>query len=314
VRVRCRRYRRRASAWLCRDASVEECYLVRMDPTPLLTVSQRRNVRSLSLDRNELRKLLEKLQERCAAAGAIEAAAYQPLNREPTAIEKDRQLLREGFKLFVTLEGKDRSSLTGSIGTIFDSPNFPTDVRSVFFNSETPLRSSINYVARNRCVLFLDFTRPEALNFSFMPSQETPNASNFDVQGSDATWVNGVFLEFDQFVKDRPSTVGWLHRHTTYDVLLWLVGYPFAFWCSSLASSAIQRTASSAFVQGALYVYTFLVALVVVRCLFHYARWIWPLIEFRHPRSKSLSHKAVWSSITLGLLSKLLYDLLKRVV
>jgi len=57
-----------------------------------------------------------------------------------------------------------------------------------------------------------------------LPSQPTPNETNFAVNGSDATWVNGVFHEFTEYTRSHRSRMSWLHRHTVYDVLLWILG------------------------------------------------------------------------------------------
>jgi hypothetical protein len=145
----------------------------------------------------------------------------------------------------------------------------------------------------NKCVLLLDFTRPDVLNFAMLPSQPTPNTSNFQVRGNDATWVNGVFHEFNEYMRSHRSKMSWLHRHTVYDVLLWVLGFPFGLWCDAHATATIQKSSTSPFVQAALYIYVFLAALVGVRFLFHYARWIWPLVEYRQPKSRALAQDGV---------------------
>jgi hypothetical protein len=282
-----------------------------MNQPPSLTVDLSARVRSLSLDKAELRTLLEKLQERCLAAGDIEVTYYQPSGRALEAVEEDKKKLKEGFKLYLTVTGADGVKLNGAIDTIFDSPNFPSAVRSVFFDSSVPLKAQHNYTPRNLCILFLDFSRPEVLNFTFLPSQETPNGSNIAVQGSDATWVHGVYHEFDQFISSHSSTVQWLHRHSVYDLLVWIFGLPLSFWCCFRVSGLVQRLYASPFLQAAGYTYLFFGVLFGFRILFHYARWIWPLVEFRHPGDSALRHKIVWSTIAGGLAVSLLYDLLK---
>ncbi len=161
--------------------------------------------------------------------------------------------------------------------------------------------------------LWLDFGRSSILNFSIMPSQETQNESNIAVNGSDATWVNGVFKEFIDYVSRHPSTVSWLHRHTVYDVLVWILGLPLGFWICSKVSRfiEIQLFTLSPFLQAALYIYIFLASLMLLRVAFHYARWIWPLNEFRSERSKSRKHKAIFITICSGIGISILYDVLK---
>jgi len=165
-------------------------------------------------------------------------------------------------------------------------------------------------------ILFLDFRRPDVFNFTILPSQETQNESNFEIEGKDITWVNGVFQEFFDFVERRPSTLPWLHRHTIYDVLLWVMGFPLSFWICSKLSPFIEKVFGeySVFLKSALYFYIFIIALNLIRIAFHYARWIWPLTEFRNERSKSLKHKSLFALIVSGLGLPALYDFIKWLI
>jgi hypothetical protein len=276
-----------------------------------LTTNLGRKIRSLSLDKATLRRLLDLLQERSFAAGDIEVANFQQGQQTPEVFDQNKKTLKECFRLYITLTGVDGVNLNGSIEAIFDSPNFPESVASVFFDSATPLKIVHKYTPRNHLVLNLDFTRPEVLNFTLLPSQETPNGSNFSVSGNDSTWVHGVYHEFDNFVKEHPSIFGWLHRHSIYDLFVWLLGLPLGLWCCFRASSFLDQIASSPFLKSAAYIYIFFVTLFGLRILFHYARWIWPLVEFRGEGNKAVKHRAIWSAITLGLLVSFIYDLLK---
>jgi len=277
-------------------------------------VTQKKCIRSFSIDKYELRNLLELLQERVYAAAEIEKQNFE---RQPdhtddqyTQILSD---LHKGFELFITLSGMDGRVLTGNIQEIFDSPNFPDEVRDVFFDTSTPLKTRYNYYPLNKMVLFLDFRRADVLNFTILPSQETQNESNIEIEGRDATWVNGVFQEFFDYVDRRPSTSPWLHRHSVYDMLLWLVGFPLSFWMCAKLSAHIESLflQDSVFLKSALYFYVFIVALNVLRIAFHYARWIWPLAEYKSERSRTKRHKWLFSLIISGLLLPAVYDFLK---
>ncbi|KKL48448.1 hypothetical protein LCGC14_2325400, partial [marine sediment metagenome] len=67
------------------------------------------------------------------------------------------------------------------------------------------------------------------------------------------------------------------------------------------------------FVQNAAYVYVFLASLIFFRLLFHYARWVWPLVEYRSPRNAALKHRVTLGIITLGIVTTLIYDLVKAI-
>src|SRR5215831_2997269 len=121
------------------------------------------------------------------------------------------------------------------------------------------------------------------------------------------------FRSFFDFVDRKPSTSPWLHRHSVYDVLLWVVGFPLSFWICTKLSPFVEAVYGgvSVFLKSALYFYVFLIAISLLRVAFHYARWIWPLTEFRSERSRSIKHKAILSIIVSGLGLAALYDLIK---
>lgn len=227
--------------------------------------------------------------------------------------EKNKNLLRKGFELNLTVTGIDGQELYGDVNDIFSSPNFPDEIKTIYLNSEIPLSVNYQYHPRNSFTLFLDFFKPDIFDFSLLPSQPTPNGSNIEVKGYDATWVHGLFNEFNNFINKRPSQFPWLHRHTIYDILLWPFGIPFGFWSSYKLSGFVKTLFGnvSVFVESAAYVYVFLVALFLFRVLFHYARWIWPLVEYRTSKNKALKHRIFLSTITVGLIGKIIYDVIK---
>lgn len=272
-----------------------------------------KRIRSLSVDKEILRKMLDVLQERSYSAGDIEITHFQKGEQNEEQYESNKKTLKEGFTLYITLTGREGIKLNGSIHDVFESPNFPDDVLSVYVDSSVPLKALHNWNVSNAITLFLDFSKPEVFNFSMIPSHETPNASNINVRGYNITWANGVFNEFTTLIANHPSSFSWLHRHTVYDIIVWICGLPFSFYISYKASAMINNIYGtfSTFVQNAAYVYIFFASLVGLRILFHYARWIWPLIEYKGKNNRSLKHRLVWTGILMGLISSLIYDLVK---
>lgn len=278
---------------------------------------QSKQIRSYSTDKAELRNLLEILQERAYAAYDIEVRhLYKIEQQNEGGLQEAKEDLREGFRLFITLSGADGTKLIGNIEEIFDSPNFPEDVKDIYFDTGTLLQNRHNYYPRNRIVLVIDFARPPVLNFSILPSLATDNESSITVNGKDVTWVNGVFQEILSHVSHHPSTLPWLHRHSVYDLLVWVFGLPLAFWICSKISHSIENNLHmySPFLRSALYVYIFMLSLNLLRVAFHYARWIWPLTEFRCSRNRSLKHKAVFFAICTGIASTIICDFIKLLV
>lgn len=270
---------------------------------------------SCSFDKADLKRFLEVLQERLDAAADLEEANFQQHNQTADEFENNKQLLRSGFKVRPTVTGKNGQELFGTVEDVFDSPNFPEVVKSVFIGSEIFLKASYNYTVRNSFEIFLDFSRPEILDFTLLPSQRTPNETNFKVQGIDATWVNGVFHEIQSFVDEHKAPAPWLHGHSIYEKFLFLGGYPIGFWLCFKTSPFLPDGGNTfLFIRAAIYVYIFFLTMVGLRALFHYARWVFPIAEYKHTRSKSLKHRAILGTLVLSLVGAVLYDLLKTIV
>lgn len=282
---------------------------------PLVRNRLIRKITSFSAVKDDLHRLFQILQERCHAAGEIEVANFKQMNQTDKVYEQNKKIIKEGFEFKLTVTSLDGQELWGGVNDIFDSPNFPDQVKSIYINSEILLRVPYNYYPRNSFELFLDFSKPEPFNLSFLPSQATPNESNIAVQGYDATWVHGVYNEFSNFIQKLPSRLTWLHKHSVYDLLVWGFGLPFGFWITYKLSDILNRIFGifSNFVLSASYVYVFLASLILFRLLFHYARWVWPLIEYRSSSNRAQKHRITLGAITLGLVTMFIYDILKAI-
>ena len=270
-------------------------------------------ISSFSGNKEDLLKLFQVLQERSHAAGEIEVANFKQGVQSEVDFSNNKKTLKEGFDLKPTIVSTDGKELWGRFQDIFESPNFPDQIKSIYVNSEIPLKVGYNYHPANSFELFLDFSKPDLFNLSFLPSQATPNASNIVVQGYDATWTHGVFNEFNSFIKNHPSKLTWLHRHSIYDFLVWIAGLPFGFWVSYKFSGCLNKIFGnvSPFVLNASYVYVFLASMILFRLLFHYARWVWPLVEYQSLKNKSGKHQIAIGAIALGLASAFIWDLIK---
>jgi hypothetical protein len=283
--------------------------------TPLVLNRLTWKITSFSVGKSDLLRLFQILQERCYDAGEIEVANFKKMDQPDEIYEQNKIKIKQGFDLKLTVDSLDGQELFGEIEEIFNSPNFPDQIKSVYVNSEMPLKQSYNFYPRNVLEIFLDFSKPGLFNLSLLPSQETPNASNITVQGSNSTWVHGVFNEFTNFIKQHPAKLTWLHKHSIYDLLVWLFGLPLGFWVIYKLSNNLNAIFGNfhSIVQSAAYVYVFLATLIIFRLLFHYARWIWPLIEYQSSGNRERKHRIILGAITIGLVSKFIYDIFKAI-
>lgn len=281
--------------------------------TVIIRNEQSMKVSSLTLDKDELWTFCRLLQERSRAAGEIEVANYQKGDLSDEQYHFNVNTLRNGFEIQVSVGGKNGENLWGTVDEVFKSSNFPDDVKSLFVHSASPLKASHNYYVRNEFVIFLDFSKPRIVDFTLLPSLETPNESNIKVSGYDATWVNGVFAELKQFIESKSSSLSVVHAHSIYDVLLWAIGMPLGFWSCYRFSPFVESafSSSSAFLVSALYLYCFLAALFLFQFWFRYLRWLSPLVEYRAKNSKIVTHRVIISAIAIAVLGAFVYDLIK---
>ncbi len=131
--------------------------------------------------------------------------------------------MRLGFELKVAVRGADDETVYGTIPSVFNSPRFPDKVKNLFIDSELDLRNLYNWSPRNSFELLLDFTKPDLFNLSLSASVSTPNASNILVTGLNSDWVSGVFRKVTDFIKERKTRRRFLHKHSVYDLLLFML-------------------------------------------------------------------------------------------
>ena len=286
----------------------------------ILTTELSQEITACTFSKDDLKALCEILQESSYAAAEEEITNYTPLDRPPEQILADRKSLRLGFELKVTVRGTDDKVLFGTIPDVFNSPRFPNKVKTLYINSESDLINLHNWSPRNRFELLLDFTKPELFNLSLSPSISTPNVSNILVTGLNSDWVSGVYRKVTDFIKEKRTRRGFFHRHSVYDLLLFLVGLPFAFWMAYKLSGVINNTFGgfSVFVQNGAYVCLFFLMLHLFRALFNYARWTFPIMEYRGSTDVARKHRYILGVLVVGGLTGVfgnsLYDLLKKLL
>jgi hypothetical protein len=272
-------------------------------------------IAACTFSKADLKTLCEKLQESSYEAAEEEMSHYRPLDRPPEQVLADREALGLGFELQVVVQGIGNKVVAGTIPVVFNSPRFPDKVKSLYINTQQNLKDLYNWLPRNHFQLFLDFTKPGIFNLSLSPSGSTPNASSIRVSGLDSTWVNGVYSEVTNFIKRKETRRRFLHRHSVYDVLLICGGFPFAFSIVYKLSGLINSLFGehSGILKSAAYVYVFYFSLLLFRILFDYARWIFPIVEYKESNGAAQKHRAILVLLVLGVLVNLLYDVFKIV-
>lgn len=269
-----------------------------------------KRITSLCLDKDDLRKVLATLQVRANEAAEKEYILLSLKN--PDNLDQIRKELNECAILKIGIKGNRNEDLFGTIDDVFNSVSFPESIESLYINSDLHYRSIYKYNPQNSFKLFIDFTKPKVFDFSFAPNEKTPNESEFGVEGSDNTWVNGVFHEIDSFFKFKQSRFSKVHRGSIYDFLVWFMGIPFGFaMCYNFINLKLDVFKHHTFFENIILTYIFFLSLFILRISFHYFRWVYPMIEYKSKNNRSIIHQAALASISLGIIGKIIYDLFK---
>ena len=86
---------------------------------------------------------------------------------------------------------------------------------------------------------------------------------------------------------------------------------PLSFWIAYLSSNVIEKIFANVniFVKNASYFYIFIATLLIFRIIFHYLRWVCPLVEYRGKGNKMLAHRIFIGTIITGILINVIRDI-----
>jgi len=229
-------------------------------------------------------------------------------------IKEHQDRIKQYFKLGVLVKGTMGEYLTGDDISLFDDESFPKNIEEIVFDSSYIFRQMTGQEPRNKIIIQFDFKKQKIFDFSNPASQQDPNTSSINVAGYNDTWVNGVYAQIMNFLKEIKLKRNWLHKRIVYDFYLYLVFYPITFWCIYRVSEFMKGKIGTVLSIG-IYLYIFFFILFLLRLLFNYTRWIFPLLEFI-PKSgtKMGRHRTILTIILLGTISSLLYDVIKAIL
>lgn len=224
--------------------------------------------------------------------------------------------LRRAFTLQIRITADDGSAISLDNLSLFGKPDFPEKIRYVYLSHHHHFQDIFNFPPRNYLSILLDFSKPSlALNFFNLPSNPTPNESNFELNGIDETWIDSTFLKIERFFREHKSRRSFLHKSGIYDIFLYLLFVPFSVIWLILIEKSISRYVTeldSVFLKIFIYIYILLIFGQIARLIFQYMRWIFPLTEYRAGRTIGpKAHRAFLSSILLIFVGPLALEVIK---
>jgi hypothetical protein len=272
-------------------------------------------VPSCVLSVDDLRKLFADLDALTREATGRQIDGFvQPIGMTPAAFATSKSQVKQESGLTMYVFGKHGEQLAITSPAVITRDALPDRLSTVTFDSAGSFKLQVNYDPVNRFRLVFDFTESPLLGTHDPWTQPTPNISAFEIVGADQTWVAGVADKVLGFLRARKRTRRWLHGAGTFTLLGWVVGIPAILWLIYRWDGLIQRVTGGvpSTLRAVVYIYVFLVLFLLYRGVFYFVRWLFPIIELEGSRSKTA--RTVGGAIVLGLVTGLVYDVLKAII
>lgn len=228
----------------------------------------------------------------------------------------DRQvaIARENaFRITVTIAGTDGQNIFGDTLELFDSPNLPDEIDSIYMTNVTAYQGQTRQRPPNGFSVLLDFSKPPLIDNNNPVSNPTPNNSNVSIEGGRDAWLASITDATMGVLDNRKNGRTFVHAAFVYDFGLMLFGLPLGLYVCSRLSGIVESTLGAAhpFLSAAAYVYLVLVGLWLYRILFGYTKWAFPTVELLEAESRSKKHRKFWYAITTGLVSTVIFEVWK---
>jgi hypothetical protein len=243
------------------------------------------------------------IDEGMKAAPVTVAADWERL----TAVKKD-----VGVTMFV--QGRNGEQLVLFDAATINRETLPDKIDVITFDSSHRYNLAMGNDPLNRFKLILDLREPPAFVGYDPWSQPTPNESHFEIIGKNQTWVAGVNDKVLTFLGARKRKRLWLHGYVAFSLLQWVVAMPASLWIVYRLDGRLgpRITTLPSALHSALLIYVFLLTMLVFRGLIYVLRWLFPIVELEGSRSKAV--RALVGAVEIGIISALLYDILRAAI
>ncbi len=265
-------------------------------------------IKSSLITKEDLRKLYGILAKKSDEAADIQ------LTLSPNLPENVKEIFKNlKNKLWIQIWGENNEYISGDHESIFDDERLPKKIMRINFNSYNGYQIASQNRMQNWLELQFDFKKNQIFDFfSKITDPSNQNNSYISVQGTNETWVDGVYQAINSFLKDKTLSRDWLYSKYIYDTLLYILFFPLIFRSAYLLGLSFNLSDLPMPLMVAIYIYIFIISLYLFRFIFNYAKWLFPLIELEN--GSSLKQRLLLFAIIIGVLGSGLYDLLKLII
>ena len=271
---------------------------------------------STSIAVDDVKNIFSRLERIVHQLGEQEIAGL----KKPTELtkkqwdERKSNVKRDAFRVTATIVGSSGDVVHDDKIGMFDLPDRPIDVSLIYMTNIT----AYNWVAKAKPTrsfeLWLDFSKSKLLDSERFVSSPTLNTSRLKIASDKTDWIAVVSEAVVGVISEKKNKTTFLHQAFVYDLGLFLVGLPFAFYLAWKLSGVTNSIFSkySQFLEIAANVYVMLVAISLYRVLFGYTKWAFPSMELKENARSVYRHRAIWGLIVIGLAVNFITDLIHK--
>lgn len=208
-------------------------------------------------------------------------------------------LLDDAFRLTITVNGLHDQQLYGETVNLFDDPNLPKPIKSIFFTNVVSFRRHANgNEPANRISVFLDFGKPELFDPNPLVSAATPNESNVKINAEDITFFNAVQRAVEKKLTTHKAWSSAIHRNFAYDIGMWLVALPLSLYFSAYyMDQLIPLGTKFELFRWPLFTYLVGISVLLYRALTAYTKWAFPVNVLEENKDRGLKHRIALGGI-----------------
>lgn len=214
--------------------------------------------------------------------------------------ERKTYLLEDAFRLTVTVNGFQDQKLYGESVEVFDHPNLPKPISSIFITNATAFQRHANGSEPiDHLTVFLDFGKPEVFDPNPLVSAATPNEGMVTVKAQDIGFFNSVQLVVTKKLTARRTWYGAIHRNFAYDIGMWLIALPVSLYFSAYYMDQLIPVGDTfELFRWPLFFYFVGLSLLFYRALTAYLKWAFPVNVLEDNKDSALKHRLALGAIT----------------
>ena len=220
-----------------------------------------------------------------------------------------KSYLKDSWKLSIVIQGKNGEQIIEYDESVFSSANLPNSIVAIYFDCKSSYQARRNNLEPSHWfILNFDFSKPLLMDWQNPMSAPTPNASRLIVKGNEDAWIAAVRQDVIDTLNQHDNHRAFLHGSFFYDYLVWIIGFPFAFFVTAKAVPTITRLFSNLnmAVEVAAYLYVFAAVLIFFRILFGYTKWAFPKMELLGDAGTTSGHRKFWAAVMASLVAAII--------